>query len=163
MIQDGAVNFQQEILNPVASVGVMSGWRRDAARLAAELLCQVSPAVADEVLDLRSALLDSRITPGGLLRAFFAARNRLESEHYLVFFRLRRVLEPALGVEISTPGSGPVREAVDFRYRDASQMIRGLRRERFEHDLRVQSLEQVRVRVCWRFAPDTAVQPLAAE
>lgn len=129
----------------------MAGWRRDAARLAGLLLFEVSPTAADEVLDLRSALLNQAVTPGGLLRAFFAARNRLESEHYLLFFRLRRVLEPALGVEVSSAGSGLVRLPVNFRYREVGQMVRGLRRERFEHDLTVERPEDVEVRILWRF------------
>ncbi|MES2706731.1 MAG: hypothetical protein V4726_09040 [Verrucomicrobiota bacterium] len=149
------MNFQQEMLNPVTVVpAALSGWRRDAARLAAELLCEVTPGAADEVLDLRSALLDNSMTPGGVLRAFFAARNRLESEHYLLFFRLRRVLEPALGVEVAVPGGDKNRMAVDFRHRDVRHLIRGLRRERFEHDLNVRNPEEVAVRVVWRFAPE---------
>lgn len=159
MTQNDTVNFQQELAkstNPLAPAA-LAGWRRDAARLAAELLREVSPAAADEVLDLRMALLDGTVSPGGVLRAFFAARNRLESEHYLLFFRLRRVLEPALGVETTVAGGESRREAVDFRHRDVRQLIRSLRRERFEHDLSVFSPEAVAVRVVWRFAPESAV------
>ena len=139
---------------PVISVGsqrCLSGWRRDAARLAAELLCVVSPAAADEVLDLRSALLDGRVTAGAVLSAFLTARNRLEQEHYLLFYRLRRVLEPALGVEVSVGSEPGDREAVDFRWRNVAQLSRALQRERFEQDLEVASLEEVEVRIVWRF------------
>lgn len=160
MPQNEGVNFPQEMVKPkpaVAASSALAGWRRDAARLAAELLREVSPAAADEVLDLRMALLDGKATPGVVLRAFFAARNRLESEHYLLFFRLRRVLEPALGVEVAIPGGESSREAVDFRHRDVGQMIRSLRRDRFEHDLSVSSPEAVSVRVVWRFAAEPVV------
>lgn len=138
--------------NPGAKSAGLAGWRRDAARLAGQLLCEVSPSAADEVLDLRSALLNQAVTPGGLLRAFFAARNRLESEHYLLFFRLRRVLEPALGVEVCSDGGGAARMPVNFRYREVPQLVRGFRRERFEHDLSVDRPEDVEVRILWRFA-----------
>ncbi|MDB6136242.1 MAG: hypothetical protein JWM59_4485 [Verrucomicrobiales bacterium] len=156
MSHNEAVNLQHGILNPVTGSPVLSGWRRDAARLAAELLCRVSPAAADEVLDLRSSLLNTGMTPGGLLRAFFAARNRLESEHYLLFFRLRRVMEPALGVEVSTAAGHHVRSAVDFRYCDPRQLVHALRRERFEHDLTVDRPEEVTVRFVWRFESESS-------
>lgn len=129
----------------------LSRWRQDAARLAAELLCVVSPAAADEVLDLRSVLLDGRVTAGEVLRVFLAARNQLEQEHYLLFYRLRRVLEPALGVEVSVANRTEERRAVDFRWRNAPQLIRALQRERFEQDLEVASPEEVEVRIVWRF------------
>ena len=135
----------------VGSPRCLSGWRRDAARLAAELLCVVSPAAADEVLDLRSALLDGRVTAGVVLSAFLTARNRLEQEHYLLFYRLRRVLEPALGVEVSVGQEPGEREAVDFRWRSSGQLTRALQRERFEQDLSVFALEEVNVRIVWRF------------
>ncbi len=129
----------------------LSRWRQDAARLAAELLCVVSPAVADGVLDLRSALLDGRVTAGEVLRVFLTARNQLEQEHYLLFYRLRRVLEPALGVEVSVAHRTEARQAVDFRWLNVAQLTRALQRERFEQDLEVASLEEVEVRIVWRF------------
>lgn len=129
----------------------LSGWRRDAARLAAELLCVVSPAAADEMLDLRSALLDSRVTAAAVLKTFFAARNQLEAEHYLLFYRLRRVLEPALAVDVSVGCGEAVRQSVDFRCRDTAQLRRSLQRDWFEHDLSVNAPEQVKVAVVWRF------------
>jgi hypothetical protein len=130
----------------------LAGWRKDAARLAAQLLCEVSPAAADEVLDLRSRLLDGNVSAASVLQAFFAARNQLETEHYLLFYRLRRVCEPALALEVSTgPEGETVRAEVDFRCRDFGQLRRHVQRERFEHDLTVQAPGQVKVEVVWRF------------
>ena len=129
----------------------LAGWRRDAARLAAELLCVVSPAAADEVLDLRTALLDGAVSAHEVLKAFFAARNRLEKEHYLLFYRLRRVLEPALGLDITRNGRPADRRAVDFSWRNVGQVLRSVRREAFEHDLTLGSPSELRVAVCWVF------------
>ena len=130
----------------------LAGWRRDAARLAAELLCEVSPAAADEVLDLRSALLDGSVGAGGVLKTFFLARNRLESEHYLLFYRLRRVLEPALALSVQLPGEAvPSRRPLDFLCRDLAYLRRSVQRECFEHDLAVTAPEVVRVEPVWRF------------
>ena len=144
-------NVQNFSVSPVTINRALAGWRRDAARLAAELLCVVSPAAADEVLDLRSALLDGSVSAQEVLKAFFAARNGLESEHYLLFYRLRRVLEPALGVEVSRKGAVPVREAVDFSWRNVGQVLRRVRRECFEHDLTLSSPSEVLATICWRF------------
>lgn len=145
------VTVQHQIVELISGEGRIFGWRLGAARLAAGLLCVVSPAAADEILDLRSALLDAAVSPAGVLKAFFAARNRLENEHYLLFYRLRRVLEPALGVEISAPGVESVRRGVDFRFRDTLQMRRSLQREWFEHHLSVSAPSTVKVAVIWRF------------
>ena len=135
----------------VGSSRALSGWRRDAARLAAELLCVVSPAAADEMLDLRSALLDGTVSAEQVLVAFFAARNRLETEHYLLFYRLRRVLEPALGIEVTRGNAPPVRQAVDFSWREVRQVLRSVRRECFETDLAIDSPSEAQIAVCWRF------------
>lgn len=136
---------------PTAS-RALSGWRQDAARLAAELLREVSPHAADEVLDLRAALLDFRTGAKTMLEVFFAARARLESEHYLLFFRLRRVLEPALGLRVSVPGREPEQRAVDFRFRDLNRLTNRVRQEVFEMDLNVKSPADVLVEPVWRLA-----------
>lgn len=143
--------MQNAILLPCSPSRALSGWRRDAARLAAGLLCVVSPAAADEMLDLRTALLDSTVSAMEVLQAFFAARNRLENEHYLLFYRLRRVLEPALGIEVTRKNAPPVRQAVDFSWREVRQVLRSVRRECFEHDLTLASPAGAEVAVCWRF------------
>lgn len=142
---------QKPPLHPVFTNRALQGWRRDAARLAAELLCVVSPEAADEMLDLRSALLDGTVSAQEVLKAFFAARNQLEKEHYLLFYRLRRVLEPALGVEVFRKGDAPVRRSVDFSWREVGQVLRSVRRECFEHDLTLSSPSDLRIAVCWRF------------
>lgn len=144
------VNFPA--LSPLSTERRLAGWRRDAARLAAELLCQVSPGVADEVLDLRSALLDSGVGAEGVLKAFFSAKSRLESEHYLLFYRLRRVLEPALALNVLLPGEvHPYRQSLDFRCRDLAQLRRAVQQECFEHHLEVPSPDSVQVEPVWRF------------
>jgi hypothetical protein len=130
----------------------LAGWRRDAARLAAELLCEVSPAAADEVLDLRAALLNGGVGAEGVLKTFFLARNRLESEHYLLFYRLRRVLEPALALSVQLPGeAAPSRQPLDFRCRDLAHLRKSVQRECFEHHLTVPAPEAVWVEPVWRF------------
>lgn len=135
-----------------APIRSLAGWRLDAARLAAELLRSVSPQAADEVLDLRSALLDSTITPARLLRIFLAAKNRLETEHYLLFFRLRRVLEPNLGLKLGRDDAGRI-QPVDFHFRSLAQLLRRARQNLFEHDLTLTSPDAASVAVIWSLAP----------
>lgn len=125
----------------------------DAARLAAQLLCEVSPSAADEVLDLRMMLLDGEASAQSVLAAFFAARNRLEKEHYLLFYRLRRVLEPSFGIETATRDLPSHAQAVNFHCRDVRHLKRRAQHEVFESDLRVRNLDEVRVRVVWRLSP----------
>lgn len=132
---------------------VLPGWRLAAARLAAELLCVVTPGEADHALDLRMELLDFRTTPERLLRVFLQAKSRLESGHYLLFYRLRRVLEPALGLEVEVPSGEVMRLPVDFRFREVDHLLRRVRQEQFEHSLAVASPDLVRVSVIWRLAP----------
>ncbi|MDB6072253.1 MAG: hypothetical protein JWL81_3424 [Verrucomicrobiales bacterium] len=132
----------------------LAGWRMDAARLAAELLRSVSPKAADEVLDLRSALLEPGVTPAMLLRVFLAAKNRLEKEHYLLFFRLRRVLEPNLGLRLGREAASRILP-VDFQYRSLPQMLRRARQNLFEHDLALTSPDAAAVTVVWSLAAVT--------
>src|SRR5690606_32094539 len=102
---------------------------------------------------LRTELLDPDSSPERLLRVFLTARRRLERSHYLLFYRLRRVLEPALGVEIREPGKAAVRRPVNFRFRSADHLLRRVRDEQFEHALELESPEAVDVSVIWRLAP----------
>ncbi|WP_050029376.1 hypothetical protein [Verrucomicrobium sp. BvORR034] len=131
----------------------LARWRADAARLAAQLLCEVSPSAADEVLDLRMMLLDSQASAQSVLSVFFAARNRLESEHYLLFFRLRRVLEPSFGLETTAQDFPARQESVNFHCRDLRHLTRRAQQEAFESDLRLNSPEEVSVRIVWRLSP----------
>jgi hypothetical protein len=129
-------------------VRTLPGWRTDAARLAGQLLCSVSPQAADEVLDLRSALLDATISAESLLRTFFQAKLRLEDEHYLLFFRLRRVLEPSLGLK-----SQHHIEPIDFQMRSVSQLVNRARQAAYEHDLTLPSPQAAKVSIEWRLPP----------
>lgn len=138
---------------PTATKRSLARWRMDAARLAAQLLCEVSPAAADEVLDLRMMLLDSNASAQAVLSAFFAARNRLESEHYLLFFRLRRVLEPTFGLETTALDFPARQENVNFHCRDLRFLKRRAQQEAFEADLRLNSPQDVKVRIVWRLSP----------
>lgn len=146
-VHSGLLSSASQVKRPLAR------WRADAARLAAQLLCEVTPAAADEVLDLRVTLLDPRASAQEVLAAFFAARNRLESEHYLLFYRLRRVLEPSFGLETVAQDFAARQEGVNFRCRNLRQLKRRAQQEAFESDLRLGSPEEVSVRIIWRLSP----------
>lgn len=139
-------------IGSIESVSVVSlpGWRKSAAKLAAELLCSVRPEAADEMLDLRSALMDFNVSAESLLQTFLTAKNRLEQDHYLLFFRLRRVLEPSLGIKCS--GSEMV-EPIDFRTRCVTQLKRRAQQSAFEHDLALASPMEARASIEWRLPP----------
>jgi len=80
-------------------------WRLQAARVVEELFSATGVEVWDDLLELRKLLLT-----GGdwsvVLGHFLICRQRLEREHYVPFYRLRRLLEGHL--RLVTQGGGEV-------------------------------------------------------
>ncbi len=103
-------------------------WRSAAAKVVEELF-PVSPQVDwDALLDLRGHLLN-RGDCDGLLEAFAVCRRALEEEHYLPFYRLRRLIAAHLRLE----GEAPVSLEALLRRRNFS--IRRWREKRGPHRL----------------------------
>lgn len=115
----------------------ITGWRREAARIVEELFGQVGPEDWDLLLDLRAGLLRGDDW-GATLGIFMEARERLEEGHYLVLYRLRRMLAGSLRLEL---GAVPERAAMTWslaevlraRHRSFEDLERRMRREWFEH------------------------------
>jgi hypothetical protein len=80
-------------------------WRRQAARVVEELFAVTGPGEWDGLLELRRLVLT-----GGdweeVLDFFLVCRERWERDHYLPFYRLRRLLEGHL--RLVTGGGGEV-------------------------------------------------------
>ena len=103
------------------------------------------------LLDLREHLLrgdDWEET----LDLFLACRQRLEAEHYLPFYRLRRLIANSLKLEAGTSRAqvAPLREILRRKHRSLADIKRTLRREIFEHDLRQAGTDRISVRVVER-------------
>ncbi len=73
-------------------------WRETAARIVEELFPTTQPLHWDLLLDLRGSLLTSDDW-NAVVSEFMICRAVLEQDHYLPFYRLRRVLAAHLRLE----------------------------------------------------------------
>jgi hypothetical protein len=122
---------------PIAPVTSPVSWRRQAAHIVEELF-QVTAADAwDALLDLRQLLLHGSDW-NRALDAFLGCRERLEADHYLPFYRLRRLLTASLRLEAGAETRtecGSLAELLQRRPASLADIKRTVRREMFEHSL----------------------------
>lgn len=130
-----------------------ASWRTDAARIVEQLFPQTPTDAWNLLLDLRTQLLDGQdwsLT----LNTFLACRERLETDHYLPFYRLRRLLTASLRLEISgeiQPISvGSLADLLRHGHRSLADMKRAVRRELFEHRLDLSTPDRVSMRLVER-------------
>ena len=111
-------------------------WREDAARIVEELFPVSLPDTWDRLLDLRMSLLRTRDW-NATLDLFLSCRELLEAEHYLPFYRLRRLLSGSLRLEAGTGFThvGSLEEILKRKHRSLADIRRAVTREIFEHDL----------------------------
>ena len=126
-------------------------WRTDAARIVEDLFRCTPSETWDMLLDLREHLLQGDDWEE-TLDLFLACRERLEAEHYLPFYRLRRLIANSLSLEAGTSQAhvAPLREILRRKHRSLDEIKRTLRREIFEHDLGQVGIERIRLRVVER-------------
>ena len=108
-------------------------WRWQAARVVEELFGVTEAGVWDDLLELRGLLLTGGDW-GVVLDHFLVCRRRLERDHYLPFYRLRRLLEGHL--RLVTQGgteaeARTVRLAL-WRHRGMDDLKRRAQREHWE-------------------------------
>lgn len=128
-------------------------WKSDALRIV-DALFPVTPRDAwNDLLDLRVALLDGKHWDQ-VLDLFLVCRERLELDHYLPFFRLRRLLANSLRLEagrLSEPPLNPDLALLLARQpRSLADIKRSIRRDWFEHDLDLGDPKAVKVHVVER-------------
>jgi hypothetical protein len=126
-------------------------WRTDAARIVEDLFRCTASEAWDMLLDLREHLLQGDDWEE-TLDLFLACRERLEAEHYLPFYRLRRLIANSLSLEAGTSQAhvAPLREILRRKHRSLDDIKRRLRREIFEHDLRQGGIDRIPLRVVER-------------
>lgn len=115
-------------------------WRRDAARIVEELFSVTDSAHWDMLLDLRHHFLKGEDW-NKTLDLFLECRRLLEADHYLPFYRLRRLLTGSLRLEAcsqKTPAKAsrvlcPLADL--WKHQSLSDIQRAARREWFEHDI----------------------------
>ena len=112
---------------------VRKSWKQDAAAIVEELF-RVTPANRwDMLLDLRQHLLAGQDW-NQTLDIFLACREGLEAEHYLPFYRLRRLLTESLRLETGS-GETSLKQILWQKHRSLADVSRAVTRELFEHDL----------------------------
>jgi hypothetical protein len=126
----------------------VNSWRNDAARIVEELFRCTPSETWDMLLDLRQHLLAGN-NWDKTLDLFLSCRERLEHEHYLPFYRLRRLMAESLRLEA---GSGEahvvsLREVLRRKHRSLADIKRTVSREIFEHDLRDIAVGPIELRV----------------
>jgi hypothetical protein len=110
-------------------------WRNDALAIIERLFADTAPAHWNDLLDLRTAIV-SGTNWNRTLDLFLACRERLESDNYLPFYRLRRLLSTSLRLEVkSKTGTRHPLAAHHLRHRSLRDLEAALRRDTFEHDL----------------------------
>jgi len=78
--------------------GEESGWLSDAMQIVDDILSICGRSAWDDLLDLRLALAEgAEVTH--IIDRFSRCRARHEENHYLPFFRLRRILSAQAGFE----------------------------------------------------------------
>ena len=134
-----------------APSSAQKSWRNDAARIVEELFRSTPTDAWDMLLDLRRHLLEGDDWDEAL-DFILCCRERLEAEHYLPFYRLRRLLAESLRLEAgrSQAHVAPLREVLRRKHRSLADMKRTVTREIFEHDLREAGIDRIQVRVVER-------------
>lgn len=87
---------------------IPSAWRQRAARVVEELFPQTPSQAWDDLLDLRQAILRETHWPR-TLDHFLRCRQKYEKDHYLPFYRLRKLLENHLRLAGPALGGAPQR------------------------------------------------------
>ncbi len=77
---------------------VLDGWRESAVRVVEELFPVTAQNEWDRLLDLRKTLR-SESCGTKLIREFLKCRLELELDHFLPFYRLRRIISAHLKLE----------------------------------------------------------------
>ncbi len=109
------------------------GWRTEAARIVEELFSQTPSSQWDLLLELRSGLLTGQNWEK-VLECFLHCRLLMEMDHYLPFYRLRKLLTNGLKLEagrLNRPNL--LDQLLRRKHRSLDTIRRALHREHFEH------------------------------
>jgi len=108
-------------------------WRATAASVVEELFSVSAQSAWDDLLDLRMKLLHESDW-AEVLEAFLVCRRSLEEDHYLPFYRLRRILVSHLQLENDGVSLARLMRKRNFSFRKWQQVtqkrgdeFRGLR------------------------------------
>lgn len=130
-------------------------WRDDALAIIDALFPVTTPSVWDDLLELRQTLVAGQDWDR-VLDLFLVCRKQLELDHYLPFFRLRRLLSSSLrleaGVNSFTAADPDLALLLARQPRSLDEITRSLRRELFEHELDLDDLNGLQLTVVERLS-----------
>ena len=128
-------------------------WRHDAAHIVEELFRVTGTEHWNALLDLRERLLSGSDWEA-TLNCFLHCRELMESDHYLPFYRLRKLICSSLKLEIDEKNPefpiACLAKALRKRHRSLADIRRAVSRELYEHDLGVETPGDVRLRLVER-------------
>ena len=97
-----------------------SPWRITASRVVEELFQKSPESAWDDLLDLRG-LLNHGNDWSEVLECFLKCRRKLEEDHYLPFYRLRKILVAHLQLENGNVSLASLLRKRDFSFRKWQQ------------------------------------------
>lgn len=109
-----------------------ASWRKDAARIVEELFPATASMHWDLLLDVRQQLLEGTDW-NRALDLFLTAREAMETDHYLPFYRLRRLLTAGLRLESEHAIGGSLEDLLRRKHRSLAEAKKALHRELFEY------------------------------
>lgn len=141
-------------MNDVVTVGTKKSdgatWRNDAVAIVDALFPVCPTDTWDLLLDLRVELLAPSCWER-VLDLFLICRERLELDHYLPFYRLRRLISNSLRLECGVANVAPrpsdLAALLALQPRSLAEIKRTIRREWFEHDVNLADPQSVKVRL----------------
>ena len=124
-------------------------WRLDAARIVEELFQQTTPEHWDLLLELRRGLVAGSDWPT-TLDYFLQCRYALEADHYLPFFRLRRLIANGLRLEVLSKNAAPedrqqLSTILTRKHRSLDHLRRSMHRELFEAGIDIADASDVQL------------------
>jgi hypothetical protein len=110
-------------------------WAEDAVTVVEQVLMRARPGQIDGLLDLRAALKEGADWTR-VMDLFLVCRRVMEHDHYLPFYRLRRLLAHWLALELRSERDPKVRadlrRLLRWKFRSLADLTAALERERFE-------------------------------
>lgn len=135
--------------SPLSPSPLKRSWRQDAVRIVEELFLTTLPSHWDLLLDLREQLLKGQDW-NKTFAVFLSCRARMEADHYLPFYRLRRLMTQSLRLEAGNIPTATLEDILRRKHRSLTDVSRAVHRELFEHSLDVHGTEPVSFRLVER-------------
>lgn len=118
-------------------------------RIVEDLFPTTCPPHWDLLLDLREQLLQGQDW-NKTFDIFLICRDRMEADHYLPFYRLRRLMTQSLRLEAGNIPTVSLEDILRRRHRSLTDVSRAVHRELFEHGHDFQAAKPVQFRLVER-------------